>query len=344
MLKSFVITDPIIVQEIINSNKLSYHLISNDDGILKQFADRAGSSKILMIDLQLKPTTLLADMKLVTSDNLILSQVKMEIVPERNTPLTPKTAKLVSTSSKPKKTAYQAFSTDFVPESFDAGQNDTWMFFSPSALINPEYQSVEALFWLKNLAEVDIQITRFRYDVRILEMLQFSVQSYAIMDKVGSISEAPNTDREKGHHSTYLSLKYKIVDESSSPTALALGVRRRMIWDEGNTDFTLGDEDTNEKNDTYNELTLQLMATGRVDNLGLLYNAYLDSMTIGAGVKFLLTSNIKLFADSIFYYHEKPQLSNDFAAGAQLYNPTGSLSLNYHASTRQAQLGFAFDF
>jgi len=344
LLKSFSVTDPIVTQEILNANHLSYEQIRQDDEILRQFADRAGSSQILLVDLHLNEVRLLANMQLVNSDNIKLSQIKMEIAPEAKVQSTYKTAELVSTSSQPKKTALQAFNMDFNPKSFAAGQNDTWMYFAPTALINPEYQSVEMLIWLKNLAEVDVQIARFRYSVRILEMLQFGVQSYAIMVKDNAESIIPNTKKEIGHHSTYLSLKYKIVDDSSAPAELAIGVRRRILWDEDNTDFTASDEDTNEKNDDYNQLTLQIMATGKVEQLGLLYNAYLDSMTFGGGVKFLLTSNIKIFADSMIYYYEKPQISNDFATGVQLYNPAGSVSLNYQVSTKQVQMGLAFDF
>ena len=359
LLKSFSVTDPIITQEIINTNHLSYEQIRQDDEILRQFANRAGSSQILLVDLHLNEVRLLANMQLVNSDNIKLSQVKMELVPEAKVqptyktakPVstakvqpTYKTAKPVSTSSKSKKTAFQSFSMGFNPKSFVEGQNDTWMYFAPTALINPEYQSVEMLLWLKNLAEVDVQIARFRYSVRILGMLQFGVQSYAIMVKDNAESIIPNTKKEMGHHSTYISLKYKIVDDSSAPAELAFGARRRIIWDDDNTDFTASDDETNDKNDDYNQVTLQLMVTGKVEQLGLLYNAYLDSMTFGSGIKFLLTPNIKLFADSMVYYYEKPQISNDFATGIYLYNPTGSVSLNYQVSTKQVQMGLAFDF
>lgn len=344
LLKSFSISDPIVIQEIINTNQLSFSQISQDDEILRQFADRAGSSQVLMVDLQFNEVSLLADMQLINNDNIKLSQIKMEIAPESKVQSSYQTAELVSTSSKPKKTALQAFSMDFSPKSFAEGQNDTWMYFSPTALINPEYQSVEMMIWLKNLAEVDVQVTRFRYTVRILEMLQFGVQSYAIAEKDNAESIVPNTEREKGHHSTYVSLKYKIIDDSSAPAELAIGIRRRILWDEANTDFIASDDDTNKKNDDYNKLTLQIMATGKVEQLGLLYNAYLDSMTIGGGLKFLVTSNIKIYADSMIYYYEKPQISNDFAGGIQLYNPAGSVSLNYQMSTKQVQMGFSFDF
>ncbi|MCP4751129.1 MAG: hypothetical protein GY866_09560 [Proteobacteria bacterium] len=261
-------------------------------------------------------------------------------------------------SSTPKTSVLQSFSTDFIPKSFPASQNDSWIFFTPTALVNPEIQALEMTFWLKHLGEVDIRPIRLRYDVRLLEVLQLGIQANGISEKKGATSETPNTDKEKGLHSAYTSLKYQVADQPVLPVAVSLGLRKRVYWDDYNTDFNTRDEidkttdlkawedakEVDDRNDKYNELTLIASATGKVESLGLLYNFYLDSQTIGAGVKFLLTLDIKLFADTIYYYYENAQISSDSALGVQVYNPVGSLSLNYQTAAEQVQLGLYFDF
>ncbi|MBT6613727.1 MAG: hypothetical protein HOB38_16630 [Deltaproteobacteria bacterium] len=170
------------------------------------------------------------------------------------------------------------------------------------------------------------------------------VQSNAIVEKTGADTKVPNTKKEQGHHSTYLTLKYQVSDGSSIPISLAIGVKRRLAWDENNTDFSNSSGSVNNKNDRYNQLTLLAAATGKFEALGLLYNLYVDSQTIGAGAKFLLTSEVKLFADSLVYHHQDPQIGGDSAVGIELFNPAGVVSLSYQFSTEQTQLGLVFDF
>jgi hypothetical protein len=128
------------------------------------------------------------------------------------------------------------------------------------------------------------------------------------------------------------------------PFALSIGIRRRLHWDEYNTDFTNSTSDINDKNDRYNQITLQAALTGKIEAAGLLYSLYLDSQTLGAGAKFLLTPEVKLFGDTVFYHYEDPQLPSDSAVGIQVYNPAGVVFLSYQLATEQTQLGLLFDF
>ncbi|MBT7889381.1 MAG: hypothetical protein HN580_10185 [Deltaproteobacteria bacterium] len=344
LLKSFEIVDPIIVQQVITTNRLTYHQIDGNSSILKQFADRADSSQILFVDLRLKADYLQTNMKLVNNRHEQISDIQVQLPFERDQVTSYQTARVVTQSSAPQNSVFESFSMDFSPRSFVAGQNDSWIYFTPTAEIIPQLQSIGVLVWLKHLAEVDLQLVRLRYDVRLFEVLQMGVQSNAIVEKTGADTKVPNTKKEQGHHSTYLTLKYQVSDGSSIPISLAIGVKRRLAWDENNTDFSNSSGSVNNKNDRYNQLTLLAAATGKFEALGLLYNLYVDSQTIGAGAKFLLTSEVKLFADSLVYHHQDPQIGGDSAVGIELFNPAGVVSLSYQFSTEQTQLGLVFDF
>ncbi len=344
LLKSFEVVDPIIVQEVIKTNRLKYHQIAGDSAVLKQFTNRTDSSQVLFIDLRAKESYLQTRMKLVTSRHEQISDIQIQLPYEPVNKTSYQTAGVLTQSSKPKNSVFQSFKLDFSPRSFQAGQNDAWLYFSPTAEIIPELQSVEALLWMKHLGEVDIRLVRLRYDVRLIDVVQLGIQANSIVEKKDADVEEPNTSREQGHHSSYLTLKYQASDGSSLPISIAIGVKRRLLWDEDNTEFKNASDDTNDKNDKYNQMTLLVAATGKLESLGLLYNFYLDSQTMGAGAKFLLTSEIKLFADTLIYHYEDPQIDSDTAFGVQLYTQAGAIFLGYQLSTEQTQLGLIVDF
>ncbi len=344
LLKSFEVVDPIIVQQVMNTNRLTYRQIDQNSAVLKQFADRADSSQVLFVDLSLKPDYLQTRMKLVNNRHEQISDIKVQLAFERAPAGSYQTARVITQSSAPKESVFESFSMDFSPKSFVAGQNDSFIYFTPTAEIIPQLQSLGVLIWLKHLAEVDVQLVRLRYDVRLFEVLQFGVQANGIVEKNGAEITEPNTSKEQGLHSAYATIKYQVSDGSNFPISTVIGVKRRLMWDDDNTDFTNSTEGVNDKNDQYNALTLMVAATGKFEDLGLLYNLYLDSQTLGAGAKFLLTSELKLFADTVLYHHQDPQINSDSAVGIQLFNPVGMVSLNYQISTQQTQLGFVFDF
>lgn len=357
LLESFQVADPIIVQEIINTNQLNVDQIADNKHILEQFSDRSGSAHVLIVKLQPKPNTLVADLKLLNRDKSQISTITTEILPESKSQESYPAPQVVAQSSEPEESVFQSFNMDFTSRQFTPGQNDSWIYFSPTALVNPEMNAVSAFLWFKDLAEVDIQIVKFRYDIKFLEVLQFGLQAYAISEKSNAEADEPNIDKDSGHHSTYASFKYLLVDETVIPTNISIGIRRRLLWDSGNTDFRSRDQvkdstssdyddavDIDDKNDKYNQLTLQAMVTGKIEPIGILYNFYLDSQTLGTGLKFVLTPDIKLFFDNVYYYYENPDIRNDAAFGIQFYNPVGSTDLIYQAETNQVQLGINADF
>jgi len=344
LLKSFEVVDPIIVQEVVRTNRLKYHQISGNSSILKQFAERTDSSQVLFIELRAQEDYLQTKMSLVNNRHEKISDIQIQLPYEPVRTSNYQTARVVTQSSKPQNSIYESFKLDFIPKSFLAGQNDAWIYFSPTAEIIPELQSLEATFWLKHLGEVDVRLARLRYDVRLFEVLQLGIQSNAIAERENAESGEANISREQGHHSTYFIAKYQVSDGTAIPVSIAFGFKRRLAWDDDNTDFTNSSDSVNDQNDQYNQSTLLLTATGKLDSIGLLYNVYVDNQTLGAGAKFLLTSEIKLFADSLIYHHEDPQIKTDSAFGVQLYTQAGAVTLGYQVSTEQTQLGLIFDF
>lgn len=344
LLKSFQVVDPIIVQEVIRTNRLKYHQIAGTSSVLKQFTNRTDASQVLFIELKAQESYLQTDMKLVNNRHEQISDIRIQLPFEPVQQSSYQSTRVVSQSSTPKKSILQSFKLDFTPKSFLAGQNDAWIYFSPTAEIIPELQSIDAQLWLNHLGEVDIRLVRLRYDVRLMDILQLGVQSNAIVERKNADISEPNTSKEQGHHSTYATVKYQISDGSALPFSLAFGIKRRLLWDDDNTDFKNSSDGTNDKNDRYNQMTLLLAATGKLENFGLMYNFYVDSQTLGAGAKFLLTSELKLFADTLIYHHEDPQIPSDTAFGAQLYTQAGAVSLSYQLSTEQTQLGLILDF
>ena len=361
LLKSFDVADPIIVQEIISSNKLDYQQLIKDKSVLQQFADRTNSSNVLFVDLVVKESVLMADIKLVTQDNEIVSQVLTEIAPESRNQVSYESTKVVAQASEPEKSVLQTFDMNFGSRSFTAGQNDAWVYLLPTALMNPETHALNLALWFKDISEVDIRPVQMSYDIKAFEVLQLGLQSYAISelkDPDSNDDEKARTNRERdsGFHSVYASIKYLIVDENVLPINIAIGLRGRLYWDDDNTDFRSRNEetdgstaykeaeDTDEKNSKLNQLTLQAMITGKIKPMGILYNLYLDNMSAGAGIKFVLTPDIKLFFDGVYYFYENARISGDSAFGVQFYNSVGSTNLVYHVQTGQGILGVSLNF
>ncbi len=357
LLKNFDIADPIIVQEILNSNNIKYDQIANDEAVLEQFADRADSSQVLLVDFSPKPNTLVVDIRLMNKDNTQISRVVTEILPEQQEEqVTYQSTPVISESSGSDSSFFDFL--DLGSREFDAEQDDSWFYFRPTALVNPKTHSLDVNLWFKDLSNVDIQVSRFRYDLTLLNLLQFGIQSHAIAEKKSSVAGEANLNSDYGHHSTYASLKYQLIGENVMPAFIAIGIRTRLLWDDNNTDFRSRDEadgginssgyekaqENDEEHDRYDRLTMQLMVSGKIDPIGIMYNFYLDSLTFGAGIKFLLTTDIKLFADNIYYYYEDPDILNDTAFGIQIFNPYGSTDISYQVETEQFLLGINLDF
>lgn len=357
LLKSFDVADPIIVQEIIKSNKLEYRQIADEKSVLSQFADRSNSVHVLLVDLQPKSKILIAEFRLMNRDYSRISSVITEIPQNVTTP----TVYEIEEDTEPEDSGtsfFDSFGGGFGASKFTAGQNDSWIYFSPTALLNPEINALHLALWFKDIGEADVQVVRFRYQLKLLELLQFGVQTYSIAEKMNSEADEPNRDKESGLHSAYASLKFLMIDDTVLPVNISLGARRRVYWDEDNTDFRSRDqidktskpeeyedaEEIDENNDRYNTLTLQAMVTGKLDNLGILYNIYMDNQTIVTGVKYVVIPEIKLFADNIYYYHKDPNVLSDSAAGIQIYNSYGSADLMYQFETKQIQLALNVDF
>ena len=122
-------------------------------------------------------------------------------------------------------------------------------------------------------------------------------------------------------------------------------LKYRVYCNKYNTDFVSDDtedEDIDDQNNTYNKATVMATISGKLKSIGLLYNVYLDNQTFGVGAKYLITSNIKIYLDNIFYYYENAQVPNDAAIGIQAYSSAGATTtLSYQAETEQVQFGIS---
>lgn len=357
MVKSFQVTDPVIVQEIMETNNLTFDQLLDDRSMLKQFTNRADCSQVLFVKLRPMDGRMTVDMKLVVSGGQEISRINMELAPESKRRSRPRPGSNGSGSSSSGRSFFGSLNWDFVPSYFPEGHNDSWFYFTPTALLIPDIQSIDLTLWLRNLREVDLRPMRFRYDLRLLKVLQLGMQAYAISEK-RSTDTVPNLTSEQGLHSTYVSLKYQLADDSRLPVSIMLGIRRRIFWDTDNTDYRTSDDvnavtdpnaydeakELDEANDQFNQLTLTAAVTGKLEGLGLMYNFYLDNQAFGTGAKFLLTSDFKLMADSVFYYYENAQIPNDVAVGIELHSDIGLTTLVYQSETEQLQLGLVFDF
>lgn len=217
---------------------------------------------------------------------------------------------------------------------FDAPdeKNESWMFFSPTAYVNTQTHSLDVNLWMKDLGDTEVRFSRLRYDIQLLEAIQLGVQS--------------NADADGGHHSSYFSAKYTLLDRAISPVAVALGIRKRLHWNDANSEFETG-KSTDDTNKERNSLTLIGAATGEMEFQELIFmgNLYLDNQTVGLGGKVELTPNIKAFLDGVYNYYDNAVISGDSAVGVQFYNLSGLIStLSYQTETEQFLLAMGYNW
>ena len=338
---SFQITDPIIVQEILKTNQIDYQQIASDGFILKSFSDRADCTQILMVDIKPHGDNIQADFKLYTPENDIISQVIMDLPANNQQDIVqPVTEKQTEEPS-----AFDDYTSNYEPSQFSEDHNESWLFFSPTAYINPQDNYLDLLSWVNDLAEVDIRLIRMRYDYSAIGKLQFGMEVNTIQEKKSARIKEPNTENLDGMHSGYVSARYQVIGDDELPVAFLIGLKYRVYWNKYNTDFVSDDtedEDIDDQNNTYNKATVMATISGKLKSIGLLYNVYLDNQTFGVGAKYLITSNIKIYLDNIFYYYENAQVPNDAAIGIQAYSSAGATtSLSYQAETEQVQFGIS---
>lgn len=335
LLTHFQVADPIVTVQILDKNLLELEDLSSDTSVLTQFADRADSNHVLLVQLSLEGTTLNADMRLLNQFSQEISTVSLQLTPESEPVIQEKTETV--TTSQPvereeepeeKSSGFSFLSSYNAPE-FDESQNDSWVYFTPTALTNQRKNYLQVSLWLNNLGDVDIPPVQLRYEHTFLQVVQVGIES--------------NGTEEKGPHSTYAFAKYRVIEAAS--TTFSLGMKGRLLWNDDNTEFKQGSEDTNDKNDKRNKLTLFAAATAKVEFLGLLLNGYVDNQTFSLGTKLLVTSNIKLIADSIYYYYDEAPRKGDQAIGIQLFNSMGlSTTLSYQVETEQKRLAIGFNW
>lgn len=346
LVRSFNVVDPMLVAKVLKINRLTYQSLSKSSDYLKGFSSRSESTHILFIDMQPEPRKLMVNLELLTPQGQKISKVHIEI-PVDQVALSPtvQPEEPVSQSEPDNGDSFLDKLRDkFTPSAFIDDHNESFIYFTPTAYIQPETHAVDVLAWVEDIEDVVFTWMRVKYDVKFADRFQIGIQSNGISEKRGTDDE-PNDDKKMGHHSTYGSLKYLIGDDNQLPVAIAMGVKGRLLWDKGNTDFETGDRDLDDKNKKRNNLTLFAAVTGKLDELGLLINFYLDNQEFGTGAKFLLTPDIKLFLDNVLYHYDGAKIDDDQAAGIQFYNSVGTtFTLSHQYETKQTQVAIGVNW
>lgn len=215
-------------------------------------------------------------------------------------------------------------------------QNESWMYFGQTALNNPNTHSVELNLWMKDLGETDIRLQRLRYDATLLKALQLGVQTNSGTAENGS----------EIYHSSYVSVKYTIIDQSISAISVAVGIRKRLFWNNENTEFETG-KSTDDENDARNDLTVFSALTGglRISGFDIMGNFYIDNQAVSLGVKLYLSPDMKILFENIGYYYSNATVSSDTVIGIQFFNPLGAVAtLAYQTENEQVLLGAGFNW
>lgn len=350
LVRSFKVVDPILVGKVLEINKISYQSLLKNADYMRGLSRRLENTHVLFVDMTPQSKQLSVNMQLLTSQGQVISKVFIEVpLGQKNAIAAPAAEEAVSTTETADdedESLLNRLRDNFSPSSFVDGHNESFIYFTPTAYVQPETHSVDILTWMKDVRNVELAWMRLKYDFKFAERFQAGVQVNGIAEKK-SANEDPNDDKEMGHHSTYASLKYLIMDDSQLelPLAIAAGIKTRLLWDNDNTDFDDKDDDKEDRNKSQNRLTLFLSASGKIDKLGLLYNFYLDNQQFGTGAKFLLTPDVKIFFDNVYYYYDGAPIDDDQAIGIQFYAPAGTVfTLAHQTETRQTQVGIGVNW
>ncbi len=344
MLRSFQVADPVITAEILRKNHLSAQELKQDPVKMRACNQRNGSNRTLIIELKPYGEGLSLKGELYDRQGRSLGVESMEVARQKKQPRkstaqvysqakAPQKAtreyKVLGQSMRPQTMQVAQFADEFIPRSFRDDQNNSWIDWNPTALMSPTPISMLLQIWLKNLTDVKVPAKSLFMDWRALENLQFSYQV--------------NTNIEAKSHSSYLYAKLMLVD--AQEVLVSFGGRKRITWNKENLDFVTGNDTLDKKNDGRNKNSLFLAVTGRLENLGLMANAYIDNQRIGLGAKYMITEELKVFVDSYQNYYEKPLLDNDASLGVQFSMPTGAYSsLKYEMQSEQVHLGIGFSY
>ncbi|MDX2469713.1 MAG: hypothetical protein QNL04_03935 [SAR324 cluster bacterium] len=348
MLRSFQVTDPVIAAETLKRNNLDFAEVSKGGKAQTAVARHLDSNHILLVELSPEGEQLSLRAELVHPDSGRAAAQVLHLARESKATVAQKAPELQAAQSKPTTQPAGLFSRansnnmtknstsswvakfgdNFVPSRFRDDHNESWIDFSPTAFLNSTTQSIEMFLWLKNLTDVEIPAKKFRYDWRVMDNFQLSYDL--------------RTNSEAVHHSSHFYAKLMLVNLETM--GLAFGGRKRVTWNSENTEFDQGLE-TDEINNKRNGGSLFLASTVKIEKIGLLANLYLDNQKVGAGAKFLITDEFKVYVDGYQNYYENAIIDNESVIGIQFYNPDGSVAtLRYDVETEQTHLGLSIAF
>lgn len=336
MLKSFQVTDPIVTNKILTQNNLTSQEVFAEKSLLDQFAKRSSASHVLMVRMNEKNAEMLFRYELVNAQAQVVTLFEhpqpIEGFSDKKAPVVVRTADVPPVYEKVEEPLFEdsGFFPEYSPPVFLDDQNHSWMHFTPTALLIPRTYSLELNLWMKDLANTELPVKNFRWDGR-WNKVQFGWQSYG--------------STEGTHHSSYYSVKFNAVDETIMPANLSIGWRGRAYWNDNNTELEDDNESYDDQNDRQNRSTLFLAITSKLNQLRSLVNFYLDNQSSSISGKLLLTSNVNLMAEGIYYYYPGDHIQGDSMAGVELISLEGtSFALTYQFETEQVMLVSRFDW
>ena len=210
---------------------------------------------------------------------------------------------------------------------------DSWFFFNPTGIANPQVHYLETGLWTKDWEGVDLPVEYARYS---LTFRRFEIALYGYASQI----------KEYRGKSGYGHIKVNLIDASSFnfPVFFSLGVKKNLFWDEDNLDLKYNDDtEILEENEGLNDVSLFEALTIGFGDIGLLLNLYYDNVYVGAGAKFLMHSIVRLFIDYQALHIKTDHKKNDFAYGIEINDPASqgfSFSLAYQLQTEKTMLTF----
>ena len=350
MLRSFQVTDPVISAETLKRNNLDFAEVSKGGKAQAAVTRHLESDHILLVELAPEGEQLTIRAELVHPETGRAAAQVLNLAREGKKTLVQKAPEVKAPQSKstpskqpaglfsgtrPKSVTKNSasswvakFGDNFSPSRFRDDHNESWIDLNPTAFLNSTSQSIEMFLWLKNLTDVDIPAKKFRYDWRVVDNFQLSYDL--------------RTNSEAVHHSSHLYAKLMLVNLEA--LGVSFGGRKRVTWNSENTEFSQ-DLSTDDINNKRNGGSLFLASSLKVEKIGLLANLYLDNQRIGAGAKFLITEEFKVYVDGYQNYYENAIITNESVVGIQFYNPDGSVAtLRYEVETEQTHLGLSLAF
>ena len=318
LIKYYEVADPFIIAQILKINQVTYAKLYSDRRLMQKIGEKSEATHLVFAHFEFQQNQLLLDLQLFNLEGEKKGHVQL-VIPEES----------VTTVMSAEPVRKNSFFNSYSPPPINRQFNESWVFFAPTAFFSSDTHLFEFTIWPKSLKNTDLRIIQGRYDYTIKKLFSFGVLSFA--------------NDEKTYHSHYAYSKLKVVELPKMD--IALGLKKRLAWNEDNKDFKSDNKSIDDKNLRYNNLTLQGMVSGWYEEMGTLWSAYIDNQNFSFGVKFLFTPELKFVLDSIVRYYENAHDYNDHMAGIQINTSYGGITtISYQTNKQRMQFSLGFSW